>query len=201
MEKAFKIILITSIIVMIIITIAVFFIISKSNKNANLLNKNSENSNNSDNSDNEENEYLVTKDFGSYMMSNDWPENVENSTYNKFFYIKKGDENKNRPNNISINSGKNKYSSEMHEKFKYAILAQLSRQLNNDSDSTLDASGSYTKNGYILYTFIIKDEKSTTTQYYIIGDYKYILIQETLYENSDEIDSVAQEMVDSFKWN
>lgn len=143
---------------------------------------------------------LIEKDFGTYEIPVDWIESVAHSTNDKFFYVKEGQENENRPNNISINEGSNKYAANEHEKFRMAILNQLSTQIGNDENVELTANGSNTKNGYIVYTFNIKDQDNTTTQYYIVGDYKYILVHETTFGDSAETDSAAQKIIDTFKW-
>lgn len=150
----------------------------------------------------ERNSNTYNKDFGSYEIPENWVESKEHSTSNKFFYILKGQEDEKRPNNISINVGKNKYTKKEHEKFKTAILNQISMQIAGSKDVEINANGSNTDNGYIVYTFEIKEKKdnTTTTQYYIIEDYKYALIQETTFEESKEADNVAKVMVNSFKW-
>lgn len=116
------------------------------------------------------------------------------------FLCKEGQENENRPDNISVNEGTNKYPADEHEKFRSAILNQLSMQIGGDENVELNANGSNTKNGYVVYTFNIKDKDTTTTQYYIVGDYKYVLIHETTFGDSNETDSAAQKIIDTFKW-
>ena len=143
---------------------------------------------------------LIEKDFGTYEIPVDWIESVAHSTNDKFFYVKEGQENENRPDNISVNEGTNKYPADEHEKFRSAILNQLSMQIGGDENVELNANGSNTKNGYVVYTFNIKDKDTTTTQYYIVGDYKYVLIHETTFGDSNETDSAAQKIIDTFKW-
>ena len=143
---------------------------------------------------------LIEKDFGTYEIPADWIESEAHSTNSKFFYVKEGEENENRPNNISVNEGTNKYSESEHEKFRMAILKQLSMQIGRNEDVKLNANGSNTKNGYLVYTFSIKDGNTTTTQYYIVGDYKYVLVHETTFGNSTETDNAAQKIIDTFKW-
>lgn len=143
---------------------------------------------------------LIEKDFGTYEIPADWIESEAHSTNNKFFYVKEGEENENRPNNISVNEGTNKYSESEHEKFRMAILKQLSMQIGRNEDVKLNANASNTKNGYLVYTFSIKDGNTTTTQYYIVGDYKYVLVHETTFGNSTETDNAAQKIIDTFKW-
>lgn len=143
---------------------------------------------------------LIEKDFGTYEIPVDWIESVAHSTNDKFFYVKEGQENENRPNNISINEGSNKYAANEYENFRMAILNQLSMQIGGDENVEVTANGSNTKNGYVVYTFNIKDQDNTTTQYYIVGDYKYILVHETTFGDSAETDSAAQKIIDTFKW-
>jgi hypothetical protein len=143
---------------------------------------------------------LIEKDFGTYEIPVDWIESVAHSTNDKFFYVKEGQENENRPDNISVNEGTNKYPADEHEKFRSAILNQLSMQIGGDENVELNANGSNTKNGYVVYTFNIKDKDTTPTQYYIVGDYKYVLIHETTFGDSNETDSAAQKIIDTFKW-
>ena len=157
-----------------------------------------------DKDDGNDSDYVTyTKDFGSYSVIKTWPENAKHSSNSKFFYAKEGTENDLRPNNISVNVGTNKYSSEEHMNFKDAILRQLSMQMGNSKGTTLNANGSHTENGYVVYTFIIKNESdnSITTQYYIVGDYKFALVHETTFGDPDECDKVAKDIVDSFKWD
>ena len=145
---------------------------------------------------------IYNKSFGSYRVIDDWVEAKNHTTKSKFFYVKSGDENEKMPNNISVNQGKNSYLASEHENFRKAILAQLSMQIGKQEGININANGSTTENGYILYTFVISDEEkdTTTTQYYIIGDYKYVLVHETVYGTSSEADEVAKEIVNSFKW-
>lgn len=145
---------------------------------------------------------VYNKSFGSYTVPNTWVESKEHSTSSKFFYVQKGQENESQPNNISVNSGTNKYSKDDHEQFKNAILAQLSTQISKEEDVKINASGSTTDNGDIVYTFIMdfKERNAVLTQYYIVGDYKYILVYESVYHEEGDTDEVAKNIVNSFKW-
>ena len=158
--------------------------------------------NNQENLVNLNEENLYNKNFGSYTILDGWIENKEHSTRNKFFYVKKGQEQYETPNNISVNVGTNKYAENEHEKFKTAILNQLSMQIGNSQDITINATGSNTENGYILYTFSVHEPEVETIQYYIVGDYKYVLVHETIFDNDgkNETDNAAKEIINSFKW-
>ena len=150
----------------------------------------------------EQTDYTINKDFGSYSVPESWTEVKAQSSSNKYFYVLKGQENNEKPNNISINAGTNYYTKVEHEKFKNSILNQLSMQITGKDGIEINADGSTTENGEIVYTFIIKDTKNNTitTQYYIVGDYKYVLIHETVFGESKETDDVAKNIVSSFRW-
>ena len=152
---------------------------------------------------NMENDNVFNKNFGNYELPENWVESKKYSTSSKFFYVLKGQEQEDQPNNISINYGTNKYDKANHEKFKEAILNQLSMQIAKKEGIEINANGSYNDNEDIVYTFIIKELNAniTTTQYYIVGDYKYILIHETVFGESEETDEAAKRIVNSFKWN
>lgn len=141
------------------------------------------------------------KEFGSYEVLSGWIESKKHSTNDKFFYVLNGTENEKTPNNISVNVGSNKYSADEHENFRSAIVSQLLRQIGGKDGVELNANGSYTKKHYRLYTFIIKHENITTTLCYIVGDYKHVLIQETNFDGSDEVDEVTKNIVNTFEWN
>lgn len=145
---------------------------------------------------------IYEKNFGTYSLPQNWIESKEHSTSTKFFYVVNGEEQSKRPNNISVNAGTNKYTKQEHEKFKTAILNQLMMQIGNEEGVTLNANGFTTEKGDIVYTFVIKEEQENiaTTQYYIVGDYQYILIHETVYGISEEADIVAKNIVNSFQW-
>lgn len=142
------------------------------------------------------------KDFGSYTVPKGWIESETMSTQGMYFYISEADEENEQPDNISINVGSNRYAAEEHETFRQAILRQLSMQIGGQSGISLTGSGSTTENGDTLYTFTITEEDTgiTTTQYYIVGDYKFCLIQETNFTGAEQVDTVAQTMVSSFTW-
>ena len=144
---------------------------------------------------------VYTKDFGSYTVSNGWEESKSHSGNGKYFYVKEGEDKEKRPNNISINEGTNRYKKEDHMQFKDAIYAQLARQVSKDA--VINASGSNTEKGEILYTFVIKEKDVIAKHYYIVGDKKFIFIYETVFNKDDEakVDEVALKMVNSFEWN
>ena len=144
------------------------------------------------------------KSFGSYRVPKNWIESTKYSTEDKFFYVAEGTEEDPLPNNSSVNVGKNKYSSEQHMKFRDAILNQLVMQL--PKDVILNGNGSYTANDYVLYTFTFSitegDTTLSATQYYIVADYKYVMVYETAFtDNTEEVDIVAKSIVDTFKWS
>ncbi len=149
----------------------------------------------------DEGDIKYQKEFGTYIVKSGWVESKTHSGNGKYFYVKEGQDNDTRPNNISINGGTNKYTKSEHEQFKDAIYVQLARQVSGN-DSEILANGSTTEQGEILYTFVIKSSELTCTQYYIVGEKKYVMIYESVWNNDEEkeTDEVALKMVNSFKW-
>lgn len=174
--------------------------------------ENAEDTNETENTENDfeeseitdENGTTYTKSFGSYTVPTGWIESDIYSTKNKFFYVAEGTEEQEHPNNVSINMGTNRYSAEDHIQFRQAILNQLVAQL--PKGTALNGSGSFTANDYVLYTFTFSfTENGTTfnaTQYYIVGDYKFVMVYETAFnDNTEETDKIAKNIVDTFKWS
>ena len=141
----------------------------------------------------------INKSFGSFMIPNNFTESKKFSTPSKYFYVKNSDEELAFPNNISINEGKNRYSIGENIQFREAILRQLLMQT-KDSGAEVTGAGTYTDKNNLLYIFTISEGEYVTTQYYIVGDYKFILLQETVKGKSKETDETTKMMVNSFTW-
>lgn len=134
-----------------------------------------------------------------YTVPDGWMKADQYSTSEKTFYIQEGHENEKYPDNISINLGTNRYSEEEHTKFREAIVRQLLGQWKG-VEAQLNGDGTYTKQGYVLYTFTIEEDDVTTKQYYIVKDYGFCLIHVTNFSQSEHVYEAAQTMVDSFVW-
>lgn len=141
-----------------------------------------------------------TKEFGSYTLPSGWVENEAYSTERKFFYIAEGAEREALPDNISVECGTNRYAAAEHTAFRNAIAQQLAMQL-RESKATVSGGGSTTKQGDILYQFTIETEGDdiVTTQYYIVGEQRYVLVHQTARRDSDA-DQAAKSILDSFVW-
>ena len=141
----------------------------------------------------------IPTSFGRYEIPNTWEMNRTHSTRNKYFFTHKRDRN-NPPNNISVESGSNKYKTSDHMMFRQAILRQLVMQMKG-TDATINGDGWTTEKGYICYTFTIDEGKYKTVQHYIVGDYKYVLVHETVWNgNEEDVHNAAKYIVNSFTW-
>ena len=145
-----------------------------------------------------------TKDFGTYTIDSSWEEYLNQSADNEFFYVKVGTNSLEKQNNISVKEETNSYSESNHINFKNWILSQLSSELSEND--TINANAFTSDNGYTVYEFEIHNgvENVTNNKYYNIGDYKHILVDETVYtdsENVGDVDDIAREIVNTFKWN
>lgn len=137
---------------------------------------------------------------GSYTVPGGWVEAKQYSTSQKMFYVKAGHEKDKKPDNISINVGKNRYSTDEQVEFREAVVRQLMAQLKG-SGAELTGTGTYTKQGYSLYIFTIDEPGAKTKQYYIVDDYRFCLIHLTNYTGDKDSDEAAQAMADSFVWD
>lgn len=147
----------------------------------------------------EDGSLLYTKDFGSYSLPQDWIESQTHSTSDKFFYLVDGTDHDEKPDNISVNQGTCRYTTNDAISFGRSIAAQLTNEVGDTGDVT--GSGTYTEAGYPLLKFTITStDSSVSKQYYIMADQKYCLINLSNYDNSDEADAAAQKIVDSFTW-
>ena len=140
-------------------------------------------------------------DYGTYEISKGWVKNEEHSTNERTFFVKAEDNDKERPNNIFVSGGVNNYSKDDYENFGKSIMANLTSQLQGQ-DISVNAGGTTTLNGYMVYIVSLKDATSVTTQYYIIGDYKHVLVGESTFGTDVEgCDECAKNIVNTFKWN
>lgn len=142
----------------------------------------------------------IRTSFGRYEIPNTWEKNNSHSTINKYFFINKKDRNVKTPNNISVEMGTNRYKISDHMMFRGAILRQLGMQMKGKG-ATINGDGWTTEKGYICYTFTIDEGKYKTIQHYIVSDYKYVLVHETIWDgNSEDTDNAAKKIVNTFIW-
>lgn len=144
-----------------------------------------------------ENETVLS---GSYTVPEGWVKAEQYSAADKFFYVEKGHEEDERPDNISIETGTNRYAAEEHEQFRDAIVRQLMAQMQG-VDAELTGDGTYTNQGDVVYIFTISEADVVTKQYYIVGDRQYCLIHLTSFTGSESADQAARVIADSFIWN
>ncbi len=67
-------------------------------------------------------------------------------------------------------------------------------------DGQITASGTTTKSGETVLVYHLPMADRVGTQYYIVGEQRYVLVYETNVDGSDECDAAARHMVKSFKW-
>lgn len=144
---------------------------------------------------------LIETDYGSYILPDGWYEFAEISTLEKPFYLKEGVSTESVISNISVECGKNRYSKDDHLEFRTALVQQLGAQA-SAAGMQMTAGGSHTAAGDVLYVFTISNDTSSTVQYYIVGDNRYVLIHVTdlMDERIPDVNAVAATMADSFTW-
>jgi hypothetical protein len=153
----------------------------------------------------EEDAGAYMKSFGAYSTTTDWFESAELTQNDRYCYLKKGQSPGRAVSTISVESGRHRYAAEEHAAFRDVIYRQLLKQVSNNPDAGfLFGDGATTARGYTLYTFTIEYDGvgRTDRMYYIVGDYKYVLITETDYhdKNAADITVAAKTIADSFEW-
>ncbi len=138
------------------------------------------------------------KDFGSYTVPAGWVE-LDGGLSGKYFYLPEDQQDEEYPDNISVESGSNRYAAEDHIQFRQAIVSQLSAQIQG-LDATLLGDGTFTDAGDYLYAFTITEPDVTTRQYYVVGDQKYCLIHLTSFTGAQEAFDAAAQIASGFQW-
>jgi len=147
---------------------------------------------------------VLSKPFGTIVVPASWNESPELSWDGMFFYLKDGTSLDAPTSNISVNMGVNGYSEGEFLSFRDEVYDQLMAQVSASPGSVLHGMGTQTEKGYILMIFTIENENVgiTTRQYYIVGDFRYILVHETDFhdESIPYVTEAARAIVDSFEW-
>ncbi|MBO4636589.1 MAG: hypothetical protein J5685_05515 [Clostridiales bacterium] len=143
--------------------------------------------------------------FGSYIVTNDWVEVPSQSMPPDIYtYCAPGNENSaTPPNNIVVRHGENYYSREEHETFCTAILQQVTGQAAEYGGTAyLDSYGPVC--GNMVYHFVL-DCTPYTEQWYIVGDYEFVMIGMSIFDEdeaeTDGIRDVADDILWTFAWN
>lgn len=142
---------------------------------------------------------VYTKAFGGYTVPEGWEESSQYSAGGKYFYLPADQKDAEYPDNVSVETGTNRYAAEEHEQFREAVMSQLMAQLQG-VDAELLGDGTFTNAGDVLYVFTIQEPDVVTRQYYVVGDQKYCLIHLTNYTGGQEADDAARLMAESFRW-
>ena len=144
----------------------------------------------------------VIEDFGTYTVSENWSEATELSKRDITFYLQNGTPTNKPTTNISVSVDKNKYSKEEAGGFAQAIDRQLRSQVGSLDLKSYSGNGTFTENDYPLIVMEIETEEMKTTQYYIVGDYRFVMVHLSEYhdESIKNAEEVALNIVNSFEW-
>lgn len=143
---------------------------------------------------------VYTADYGRFSIPKGWKKDAGHSTPGKPFFVPGDYKGNGVPNNISVTCGRNHYAKRQAAEFGKAIMAQLAAQTQGQINGPITASGSTTKSGETVLIYRISQSDRIGTQYYIVGEQRYVLIYVTNVDGSDECDAAARHMVKSFKW-
>ena len=141
----------------------------------------------------------ITTGYGSFKIPDTWIKRDDHSTASKYFFANKNDKN-DPPNNISVECLPNSYAAEQHIEFRTAIQYQLMEQA-SAYGYTLTSSGSTSNTGNIVYTFNLEGDGQKIVQHYIVGERKYVLVHETIWDGKPEdTEEAGRLIVNTFKW-
>ncbi len=174
--------------------------------------------NNDNVNDNVDEDRTITADSFSYVLPAGWVKSEEYSTEKKVFYVLSGHEQDEKPDNISVEIGTNRYAADEHMRFREAIVSQLARQLQG-IPGMLTGDGTFTDNEDVLYIFTFVEEVLgedgisdfhaddeqrfagvTSRQYYIVGEKRYGMVYLTNFSGSEEVTAAADKLAKSFVW-
>jgi hypothetical protein len=152
--------------------------------------------------DNPEGEIAFEKDFGTFCIPEGWEESESDSSLDKFFYIPEGNDNKSCTDYFFVRYATNNYSEDDVMSFKDAIMKQITKQIEDIPEVTLNGEGAYTANDYLLLSFTISgfEDGSVRDLYYIVGEKKYCEVYMSAKEDIEGTRVAAKTIVDSFVW-
>ena len=143
---------------------------------------------------------IYTLSHGSFFLIDSWDKYDPQSTDAKLFFVPEDYNGIGIPDNISVEYGTNKYSKSDTGAFGEAIMAQLALQTGGRLSGDITASGITSDKGEPVLVFNFSTEDRQITQYYICGDYEYILVYETNFSGSSESNEAAQTIMNTFEW-
>jgi hypothetical protein len=149
----------------------------------------------------------IHKSFGSFILPDDWVEITGPQSRNGWsYYVHKSQTTEDMPTNICISMATNPYDKDDPTALGRAISNLLTMQTRGRA--SINASGSYTEQGYPLLIFTIENTEpesidATSIQFYIVDDKKHVLVYLTDFHHAEVTDAkeIARNIVDSFVWS
>lgn len=115
-------------------------------------------------------------------------------------YCLEKDSKEEKPDQVSLKKGINDYTINNNLAFKNYIPSQIYHDFGEDIRITGNTLTTTKDNMVYKYMVIKEDAEAEITLYYIIGNYKYIYVQETNYSKNPDFDKVVYNIVDTFEW-
>ena len=145
-------------------------------------------------------------DFGTYTIGYGWVEvEAQRNAPDNYTYCEAGNEDsRTPPNNLWVSHGTNYYAIDEGDDFCTAILQQVHGQAAQfGGTAQMTEYGTFGENE--VYRFDLVCEDFTTIQWYVVGDYEYVMFSLAIYDEDEAEDDhcmdVAEEAVNSFEWN
>ncbi len=137
---------------------------------------------------------------GSFVIPEGWKLHEGDSTAEKPFFIPENSDSDNPSGIISVQYMTNHYSKDDSQTLAESILWQLNMQLKGHLSGEVTASGTSSKEGYTVLVYNFTADGTANTQYYILGDHCHVMVYATNVSGTEDVDTAAKRIVDTYKW-
>lgn len=155
--------------------------------------------------DNDSDELEIEADFGTFVINNGWILVDGQSNSSRYVFCNEDDEDSSAPpNNLTVTNDTNYYSEDEHEDFCAAILQQIHGQAASyNGTAAMTEYGTFGEN--MVYRFDMDCEDFDVIQWYVIGDYEFVMFSLMIVDEDKAEDDNAVQMtedaVNSFVWD
>ena len=148
----------------------------------------------------------IDKPYGYYLIPDDWKEKeyyCKDEQYVSVF-CPRTESQERHYSNVSVLARASQYTLSEHNIFKSIIVSQLESKARVLGFDWVTGMGSFNKTGYPVYRFsMVKKDEEAISQYYIIGEKRFCMMQLTDYSNEQQCsyETILRDMMESFVWN
>ena len=150
-------------------------------------------------------ELEIDAEFGTFVINNGWVLVDSQSGGSQYVFCNEDDtESRQAPNNLTVRNDTNFYAEDEHEDFCAAILQQIHGQAAQyNGTAAMTEYGQFGEN--MCYRFDMDCEDLDVIQWYVIGDYEYVMFSLMIVDEDqaeeDNCIEMTEDAVNSFVWN